>query len=52
MAMTFAVFVVYGCIAHALRRFVLESARVQRWLRYGFSAGFAGLGAKLAFSDN
>lgn len=48
MAMTFVVFVVYGCVAHAFRRFVVGSARVQRGLRYGFAAAFAGLGAKLA----
>ena len=51
MLMTFAVFVVYGFAAHAFRRKVIGSARVQRWLRYGFAAAFAGLGARLAVSD-
>ena len=51
MAMTFAVFVVYGFVAHAFRRLVVESARVQSWLRYGFGAAFAGLGAKLALTE-
>lgn len=51
MAMTFAVFVVYGLVAHAFRAAVIESARVQRWLRYSFAAAFAGLGARLAVSD-
>jgi threonine/homoserine/homoserine lactone efflux protein len=51
MAMTFAVFVVYGLVAHAFRRAVVDSARVQGWLRYGFTAAFAGLGAKLAFTE-
>ena len=51
MAMTFVVFVVYGFVAHAFRRFVIESASVQNWLRLGFSAGFAGLGVKLALSE-
>jgi threonine/homoserine/homoserine lactone efflux protein len=51
MAMTFAVFVVYGFMADAFRRIVIESLRVQRWLRYTFTAAFAGLGAKLAVSD-
>ncbi len=51
MAMTFAVFVVYGFVAHAFRAAVIESARVQRWLRYSFAAAFAGLGARLAMSD-
>jgi threonine/homoserine/homoserine lactone efflux protein len=51
MAMTFAVFVAYGFVAHGFRRFVVESALVRRWLRYGFSAAFAGLGARLALGD-
>ena len=51
MLMTFAVFVVYGFAAHAFRQKVIGSARVQRWLRYGFAAAFAGLGAKLVVSD-
>lgn len=51
MAMTFVVFVAYGVVAHAFRRYVIESASVQRWLRYSFAAAFAGLGAKLAASE-
>ncbi|MDT7837880.1 LysE family translocator [Aquabacterium sp. OR-4] len=51
MAMTLAVFVLYGLVAHAFRHQVVESARVQRWLRCSFSAAFAGLGARLAVSD-
>lgn len=51
MVMTFVVFVIYGFLAHALREFVIESERVQRWLRAGFAAAFAGLGAKLALSE-
>jgi threonine/homoserine/homoserine lactone efflux protein len=51
MAMTFAVFVVYGFVAHAFRRLVIESPAVQRWLRYSFAAAFAGLGARLAVSE-
>lgn len=51
MVMTFAVFVVYGFIAHAFRRLVMDSAKVQNALRYGFAAAFAGLGAKLALTD-
>jgi len=51
MAMTFVVFVIYGFVAHAFRRWVIESATVQRWLRYSFAAAFAGLGAKLALSE-
>ncbi|MBK1689220.1 LysE family translocator [Rubrivivax gelatinosus] len=51
MAMTFAVFAVYGALAHALRARVIGSARVQAWLRRGFAATFAGLGLRLATSD-
>ncbi|MEP6998314.1 MAG: LysE family translocator [Betaproteobacteria bacterium] len=51
MAMTFAVFVLYGLLAHAFSRAVIESPRVQSWLRRGFAATFASLGAKLAFSE-
>ena len=51
MAMTFAVFVVYGFLAHAFRRAVIESPKVQAWLRRSFAAAFAGLGANLALSD-
>lgn len=51
MVMTFIVFVIYGFVAHVFRRCVIESASVQRWLRYSFAAAFAGLGAKLAASE-
>jgi threonine/homoserine/homoserine lactone efflux protein len=51
MAMTFAVFVVYGLLAHAFRRAVIESPRVQGWLRRGFAGAFAGLGAQLALTE-
>lgn len=51
MAMTFAVFVAYGLLAHAFRKAVIESARVQAWLRRGFAAAFAGLGAQLALQE-
>ncbi len=51
MLMTFVVFVVYGVLAHAFRQVVIESPRVQGWLRRGFAATFAGLGANLALSD-
>ena len=51
MAMTFAVFVLYGLLAHAFRKAVIESPRVQSWMRRGFAAAFAGLGAQLALSE-
>jgi threonine/homoserine/homoserine lactone efflux protein len=51
MAMTFVVFVVYGLLAHAFRKLVIESPRVQDWLRKGFAGAFAGLGTQLALSE-
>jgi threonine/homoserine/homoserine lactone efflux protein len=51
MAMTFAVFVVYGFLAHAFRTTVIESPRVQALLRRSFAAAFAGLAADLAVSN-
>ena len=51
MAMTFGVFVVYGVLANAFRKAVIESARVQAWLRRSFAAAFAGLGVNLALSE-
>ena len=51
MAMTFGVFVIYGQLAHSFRRAVIESPRVQAWLRRGFAGAFAGLGTQLALSE-
>ncbi|WFU42020.1 LysE family translocator [Bradyrhizobium sp. CB82] len=51
MAMTFAVFVVYGLFAASLRERVMSRPRVMAWLRRSFAAGFAALGAKLAFAE-
>ncbi|NMG72581.1 LysE family translocator [Parazoarcus communis] len=51
MAMTFAVFVAYGFLAHVFRNAVIESPRVQAWLRRGFATTFAGLGANLALTE-
>ncbi len=48
MAMTFAVFVLYGVFAAAARDWLLASERAMRWLNRGFAAIFAGLGARLA----
>jgi threonine/homoserine/homoserine lactone efflux protein len=50
MAMTFAVFVGYGLLADAFRRAVMDSPRVQTWLRRTFAAAFAGLAMDLAVS--
>ncbi|CAI8887387.1 MULTISPECIES: LysE family translocator [Pseudomonas] len=51
MLMTFVVFVLYGLLANLFRRAVIESPRVQNWLRRSFAASFAGLGLNLAFTQ-
>jgi len=51
MAMTFAVFVVYGLFAAWLRDRVVTRPIVMTWLRRAFAGGFAALGAKLAFAE-
>ena len=51
MAMTFAVFVVYGLFAASVRDRVITRPNVMNWLRRSFAAGFAMLGARLAFAE-
>jgi threonine/homoserine/homoserine lactone efflux protein len=51
MAMTFAVFAVYGLFAAGVRERVISRPRVMAWLRRSFAAGFAALGARLAFAE-
>ncbi len=51
MAMTFAVFAVYGLFAAGVRDRIISRPRVMAWLRRSFAAGFAALGAKLAFAE-
>lgn len=48
IAMTFAVFLVYGFFAAKARVAILGSARAMRWLNRAFAGAFAGLGLKLA----
>ncbi len=49
MALTFAVFVLYGTFAAAARRRLLDSERVMAWLGRSFAALFAALAGRLAF---
>ncbi|QQN50147.1 LysE family translocator [Stutzerimonas balearica] len=51
MLLTFVILAIYSLLAHAFRKEVIESQRVQAWLRRGFAASFAGLGANLALAD-
>ena len=50
MAMTFAVFVVYGCFAALVGNRVLSSERAMTWMRRSVATAFAGFGLKLAVS--
>ena len=51
MALTFAVFAVYGAAAGWLRGAVIERPSVLAWLRRSFAAGFGLLAAKLAAAE-
>lgn len=51
MAMTFVVFIIYGQLAYVFRVAVIESPKVQNWLRRSFATAFAGLGLQLAFTE-
>jgi threonine/homoserine/homoserine lactone efflux protein len=51
MVMTFVVFVLYGLFAASVREHVITRPKVMAWLRRSFAAGFAALGAKLAFAE-
>ena len=51
MAMTFAVFVLYGLFAASVRDRIVTRPKVMTWLRRGFAGGFAALGARLAFAE-
>lgn len=50
MAMTFGVFVVYGCFAAALRQHVLERKTVMSAIGKSFAGAFILMGAKLALT--
>ena len=51
MAMTAVVFIIYGVLANIFRKAVVDSSRVQAWLRRSFAAAFATLGVHLAFAE-
>ena len=51
MAMTFAVFVLYGLFAASVRDRIVTRPAVMSWLRRGFAGAFAALGARLALAE-
>lgn len=51
MALTFAVFVLYGLFASSVRRHVITRPRILMWMRRTFAAAFVALGAKLAVAE-
>lgn len=51
MAMTFAVFVVYGLFAASIREHIVSRPRVVTWMRRTFAGAFAMLGARLALAE-
>ena len=50
MALTFAVFALYGLFAAAVREHVISRPSVMAWMRRTFAGAFVALGAKLAFT--
>jgi threonine/homoserine/homoserine lactone efflux protein len=51
MAMTLAVFVVYGVLAASVRDHVIARPRILAWMRRAFAAAFVALGARLAVAE-
>lgn len=51
MLLTFAVFVLYGLFAAAVRNHVISRPQVMSWMRRVFAGAFVALGAKLAVAD-
>jgi threonine/homoserine/homoserine lactone efflux protein len=51
MAMTFAVFALYGLFAAAMRDNVISRPAVMAWMRRTFAVAFVGLAARLAIQE-
>jgi threonine/homoserine/homoserine lactone efflux protein len=51
MLVTFVVFAIYGVLAAAVRRQILDRPHVVRWMRRTFAAAFVALGLRLAVAD-
>ncbi len=51
MGMTLVVFILYGILASAVSKYLIGSRKATRRMQRGFALVFAGLAAKLAFSE-
>ncbi|MBT3373349.1 MAG: LysE family translocator [Rhodospirillaceae bacterium] len=51
MAMTFAVFILYGLFAAAVRDSIISRPKVMIWFRRAFAGAFIALGLKLALAE-
>ncbi|MEO0543766.1 MAG: LysE family translocator [Pseudomonadota bacterium] len=51
MAMTFAVFIIYGALASAARDYVVSRPKIMTWMRRTFASAFVLLGARLALTE-
>ena len=51
MGMTFLIFVIYGILASAISKFLINSPRAIQRMQRSFAIVFAGLAVKLAFSE-
>lgn len=51
MAMTFAIFAVYGLFAAAMREKVVSRPAVMAWMRRTFAAAFVAMGVRLAVQE-
>ena len=51
MALTLAVFILYGISANGVRKYICNSPRLITWLQRSFAATFAALGVKLASTE-
>lgn len=51
MAMTLAIFILYGISANYVRKFIVNSPTVTTWLQRSFAVIFAALAAKLAMTE-
>lgn len=51
MVMTLAIFIIYGLSANGVRRYIVNSPQLIKYMQRSFAAMFAALGAKLALTE-